>query len=67
MATKENTFQLPPQFPSTSSCESESETKYSSFKKRGKHRKENEVSLKKRKIKSLNGNVWLFSFFFKVV
>ena len=65
MSTKENTLHLPPRFPSTSSSESESETEYSSFKKRGKHHKENEVLLKKRKIKSLNGEVWLFSFFSK--
>ena len=42
-STKENTLQLPPQFPSTSSSERESETEYSSFKNRGKHHKENEV------------------------
>ena len=65
MPTKENTLHLPPQFPSTSSSESESETEYSSFKKRGKHHKENEVPLKKRKMKSLNGEVWLFPFFSK--
>ena len=65
MSAKENTLHLPPQFPSTSSSESESETEYSRFKKRGKHHKENEVLLKKRKIKSLNGHVWLFSFFSK--
>ena len=47
MSTKENTLHLPPRFPSTSSSESESETEYSSFKKRGKHHKENEVPLKK--------------------
>ena len=40
MSTKENTLQLPPQFPSTSSSESESETEYSSFKKWGKDHKE---------------------------
>ena len=45
-STKENNLQLPPQFPSTSSSESESETEYSSFKKRGKHHKENEVTPK---------------------
>ena len=65
MSTKENTLQLPPQFPGISSFESESETENSSFKKRGKHRKENEVPLKKRKIKSLSVKVWLFSFFSK--
>ena len=65
MSTKENTLQLPPQFSSTSSSESESETEYSNFKKRGKHHKENEVPLKKRKMKSLNGEVWLFPFFSK--
>ena len=62
MSTKENTLQLPPQF---TSSESESETEYSSFKKRGKHHKENEVKLKKKKIKSLTGKVCLFSFFSK--
>ena len=62
MSTKENTLHLPPQFPSTSS-ENGSETEYSSFKKRGKHHKENEVPLKKRKMKSLNVEVWLFHFF----
>ena len=46
MSTKENTLQLPPQFHSTSSSESQSETEYSSFKKRGKHHKENEVAPK---------------------
>ena len=64
MSTKENTLHLPPRFPSTSS-ENGSETEYSSFKKRGKHHKENEVPLKKRKMKSLNGEVWLFPFFSK--
>ena len=64
MSIKENTLQLPPQFPSTRSSESESETEYSSFKNRGKHHKENEVPPKKRMIKSLNGEVWLFSFDF---
>ena len=39
MSTKENTLQLPPQFPSTNSSERESDTEYSSFKKRGKHHK----------------------------
>ena len=63
--TKENTLHLPPQFASTSSSESESETEYSSFKKRGKHHKENEDPLKKRKMKSLNHEVWLFPFFSK--
>ena len=43
MLTKENILQLPPQFPSTSSSESESETECRGFKKRGKHHKENEV------------------------
>ena len=62
MSIKEDTLQLPPQFPSIS-CERESETEYSSFKKRGKHHKENEVPLKKRKMKSLNVEVWLFHFF----
>ena len=65
MSTKENTLHLPARFPSTSSSESESESEYSSFKKRGKHHKENEVSLKKRNMKSLNGEVWLFPFFSK--
>ena len=65
MSTKENNVHLLSLIPSTSSSESESETEYSSFKKRGKHHKENEVLLKKRKIKSLNGEVWLFSFFSK--
>ena len=63
--TKENTLHLTPQFPSTTSSESESETEYSSFKKRGKHHKENEVPLKKRKMKLLNDEVWLFPFFSK--
>ena len=63
MSPKENTLHLPPRFPSTSSSESKSETEYSSLKKRGKHHKENEVSLKKRKMKSLNGEVSLFPFF----
>ena len=61
MSTKENTLHLPPRFPSTSSSESESETEYSSFEKPEKHRKENEVPLKKRKMKSLNGG-WQNSF-----
>ena len=43
---QENTLQLPPQIPSTSSSESKSETEYSSFKKRGKHHRENEVTPK---------------------
>ena len=43
MPTKENTLQLPPQFPSTTISESESESEYRSFKKRGKHHKANEV------------------------
>ena len=63
MSTKENTLHLPPRFPSTSSSENESEPEYSSFKKRGKHHKENEVPIKKRKMKSLNGEVSLFPFF----
>ena len=63
MSTKENSMHLPPRFPSTSSSESESKTEFSSFKKRGKHHRENEVPLKKRKMKSLNGEVWLFPFF----
>ena len=46
MSTKENTLQLPPQFPSISSGERESETEYSSFGKRRKHPKENEIPLK---------------------
>ena len=49
MSTKESTLPLPPQFPSTSRSEVECENEYSSFKKREKHHKENEVSLKKRK------------------
>ena len=57
MSTKENNVHLLSLFPSTSSSESESETEYSSFKKRGKHHKENEVPLKKRKMKPLNGEV----------
>ena len=61
MSIKENTLQLP-QF---SSSESELENEYNIFKKRGKHHKENEVQLKKRKIKSINGKVWLFSFSLK--
>ena len=63
MSTQDNTLKLSPQFPSTSSSESESDTEYRSFKKRGKYHRENEVPLKKRKIKSLNGEVWLLSFF----
>ena len=51
MSPKENTLHLPPRFPSTSSSENESEPEYSSFKKRGKHHKENEVPIKKRKMK----------------
>ena len=47
MSTKENTLQLPTQFSSTSSSESESGTEYSNLKKQRKHPK-------KRKIKSLN-------------
>ena len=43
MSTEENTLQLPPQFPSISSGKSEPETEYSSFGKRRKHPKENEV------------------------
>ena len=43
MSTEENTLQLPPQVPSVSSGESEPETEYSSFGKRRKHPKENEV------------------------
>ena len=66
MSTKENTLQLPPQFSSTSSSESEPETEYSSFKKRGKHHKENEIP-RKRKIKSLNGKFWFLFHFLKVV
>ena len=46
VSTKENTSQLSPQFPNTSSPESESETEYSSFKNRRKHLKENEVTPK---------------------
>ena len=48
MSTKENTLQLLPQLPCTSSSEIESEleTEYSSFKKLGKHHKENEVTPK---------------------
>ena len=65
ISTKENTLHLPPRFPSTSSSESESETEYSSFKKREKHHKKNEVPLKKRKMNSSNGEVWLFPFFSK--
>ena len=65
MSTKENTLHLPPRFPSTSSSENESEPEYSSFKKRGKHHKENEVPIKKRKMKSLNGELSLFPFFLK--
>ena len=61
MLTKENTLQLPPQFPSISSDESESENEYSSFGERRKHYEENEIRLKK--IKSLNGKFWSFSFF----
>ena len=63
MSTKENNVHLLSLIPSTSSSISESETEYSSFKKRGKHHKENEVQLKKRKMKSLNGEVWFFPFF----
>ena len=63
MSTKENNVHLPSLFPSTSSSESESETEYSTFKKRGKHHKENKVQLKKRKMKSLNGEAWFFPFF----
>ena len=55
MSTKKKNLHLPPRFPSTSSSESESETEYSSFKKRGKHLKKNEVPLKKRKMNSSNG------------
>ena len=62
-STKESTLQLLPQFPSISSSESELETEYSSFKKRGKYHKENEVLLKKRKIKSLNSKFWWGLFF----
>ena len=47
MSTKQNTLQLPPQFSSPSSGESEPETEYSSFGKRRKHPKENEIPLKK--------------------
>ena len=47
MSTKENTLQLPPQFFSTSSGESESETEYNNFGKQRKHLKENEIPLKK--------------------
>ena len=65
ISTKENTLQLPPQFPSISSGESESETEYSSFGKRRKHPKENEIPLEKIKIKSLNGKFWSFSFISK--
>ena len=65
MSTKDNILHLPPRFPSTSSSESESEIQFSSFKKRGKHHKENEAPLKKRKMESLNGEVWLFTFFSK--
>ena len=65
MSTKENTMQLSPQFSSSSSSGSESETKYSSFKKSGKHHKENQIS-QKIKIKSLSGKSLFFSFFFKV-
>ena len=46
MSTKENSVQLPPQFPSPCSSESESETKHSSLKKRRKHHKENEITSK---------------------
>ena len=46
-STKENTLQLPLQFSSTSSGQSESETEYSSFRKRRKHPKENKILLKK--------------------
>ena len=60
MSTKENTLQLPPQFSSTSSGKSESETEYSSFGKRRKHPKENEIPLKNIKIRSLNGKFWSF-------
>ena len=63
ISNRENTLQLPPQFPCTSSSKSESEAEYISFEKRGKHRKENEVPLKKRKIKSLSDKFWFFSFF----
>ena len=65
MSTKKKTLHLPPRFPSTSSSESESETEYSSFKKGGKHYKKIEVPLKKRKINSSNGEVWLFPFISK--
>ena len=65
-STKENTLQLPLQFSSTSSGQSESETEYSSFRKRRKHPKENKILLKKIKIKSLNGKFWSFSFFSKL-
>ena len=47
MSTKENTLLLPPQFSSTSSGGSESETEYSSFGKRRKHPKENEIPQKR--------------------
>ena len=46
MPAKENALQLPAQFPSTSSSESELDTEYTIFKKRGKHHKENEVTSK---------------------
>ena len=65
MSSKENTLHLPPRFPSASRSESQSENEYSIFKKRGKHLKENEVPLKKRKMNSLNGEVRLFPFFSK--
>ena len=61
MSIKEDTLQLPPQFPSIS-CERESETEYSSFRKQRKHSKENEIPLKKIKIEWLNGKFWSFSF-----
>ena len=39
ISTKENTLQLPPQIPSTSTVESDSENECSSFGKRRKHPK----------------------------
>ena len=65
MSVKEYSLKLPPEFPSSSSCNSDLETEYSNFKKRGKQHKENEVPLKKRYIKLLNCKVWLFSLFSK--
>ena len=57
ISPKENTLHLPPRFISTSSVGDDSEAEFSSFKKRQKHHKGNEVPLKKRNMKLLNAEV----------